>query len=140
MHADTVSTQKNPCLLREILCRQRDVLYGHRKYPRLVSHSKVTRRHCVDTQKLLCTQKNSRVLTQKIRAHLLKLSCVNHQIVNGRHCVDTENLWKMLCRHSFVLIALHYLVYTKIFVCLHRVFLCKLVSRVLFQLRKFLFS
>ena len=67
-------------------------------------------------------------------------SCVDDSIISGGHCVDTENLWKLLCGHSLVLIGSYYLVYTKIFVCLHRVFLCKLVSGVLFWLGKLLFS
>ena len=58
-------------------------------YSRCVSHSKVIRRHCVDTQKLLCTQENSRVLTQKIRAHLLKLIL----------CGPLNSKWETLCRH-----------------------------------------
>ena len=39
VNRDTVSTQKNPCVLREFLCR-------HRKYSRCVSHSEVIMKHC----------------------------------------------------------------------------------------------
>ena len=82
----SVSTKS---VLREILCRQRDFMCRHRKYSRCVSHSKMIRRHCVDTGKLLCTQENSHVSTQKIRAHLLKLIL----------CRPLNSKWETLYRH-----------------------------------------
>ena len=60
-------------------------------------------------------------------------------VANGKHCVDTEKSlstqgnWCVnttlfdWCTHRF-------------FVCWYRVFLCKAVSRVLFQVRKLLFE
>ena len=74
-------TQGNSVSTKRFLCR-------HRKYSRCVSHSIVIRRHCVDTEKLLCTQENC-VLTQKIRTHLLKLIL----------CRPLNSKWETLCRH-----------------------------------------